>query len=315
VSSLSRIPGGASQETYRLHAAWREGDAACEQDLILRRIPEMSLVNPEHGMEFAVYSALWGSGVPVPRALYGELDPAWLERPFFIMEMAEGRPALIYGTDDPFDGKSREIARNFWRNLGTLATQDAKVLDGAKLRGSDVQARFWEVELDHWEAILDSDEDLVEPIVRGAIRWLRANPPPEPVRPAIVHGDYRVGNFLFLPDGSITAQLDWEMCHIGDPLEDIAWAIDPMWSMEKHFPLEEGLELWEEASGLTLDREALDWWRLFSTIKASALWTTSERSFEDGHNREMVLALTAFRAGHFHRKLILDLMEQRGAMG
>ncbi len=315
VSALSRIPGGASQETYRFHARWQEDGKTREKDLILRRAPEMSLVNPEHGMEFAVYSALWGSGVPVPRALYGELDPAWLERPFFIMEMVEGRPALIYGTDDPFDGAGNAVGNNFWRNLGRLAAQDAAILKDAKLRGDDVRAHFWDVELTHWEAILDSDEDLIEPIVRGAIRWLRAYPPPDPARPAIVHGDYRVGNFLFQSDGTITAQLDWEMCHIGDPLEDIAWAIDPMWSMEKHFLLEEGLALWEEASGLALDREALDWWRLFSTVKASALWTTSERSFEDGHNREMVLALTAFRAGHFHRRLILDLMKQRGAMG
>ena len=245
VSGLSRIPGGASQETFRFRAEWHEGEVKREQDLILRRAPEMSLVNPEHGMEYAVYRALESSPVPVPRTLFGELDPAWLDRPFFIMELVEGRPALIYGTDDPFEGKAREIGVNFWRNLGALAVQDASILAGAKLRGSETGKRFWELELDHWEAILDSDEDLIEPIVRGAIRWLRANPPPEPARPAIVHGDYRVGNFLFLPDGTITAQLDWEMCHIGDPLEDIAWAIDPMWSMEKHFPLEEGLALWE----------------------------------------------------------------------
>ena len=44
--------------------------------------------------------------------------------------------------------------------------------------------------------------------MRGAIRWLRANPPPEPARPAIVHGDYRVGNFLFTADGAISAVHD-----------------------------------------------------------------------------------------------------------
>jgi aminoglycoside phosphotransferase (APT) family kinase protein len=315
VTGLSRIPGGASQETYRFHASWREGGEGRERDLILRRAPEMSLVNPEHGMEYSVYRALQGTGVPVPKTLFGELDARWLDRPFFVMELVEGRPALIYGTGDPFDGKAREVGANFWRQLGLLAQQDAAILEDAELRGWDRQDRFWESELDHWEAILDSDEDLIEPIVRGAIRWLRANPPPEPARPAIVHGDYRVGNFLFLPDGQITAILDWEMCHIGDPLEDIAWAIDPMWSMEKHFPLEEGLALWAESSGLALDREALEWWRLFGTVKASALWTTSEKSFEEGHNREMVLALTALRAGPFHRRVILELMEQRGVMG
>jgi hypothetical protein len=85
--------------------------------------------------------------------------------------------------------------------------------------------------------------------------------------------------------------------------------------MDRYFPRDTGLAVWEQASGLTVDREALDWWRLFTAVKTSALWTTSEKAFEDGENREIILALTVLRAGHFHRKVILDFMEQRGAMG
>ena len=132
---------------------------------------------------------------------------------------------------------------------------------------------------------------------------------------AIVHGDYRCGNFLFLPDGTISAVLDWEMCHVGDPLEDVAWAINPMWTMEKYFPLDEGLAIWEAASGLTPDRGALDWWQLFTAVKACGIWTTAEASFQDGTSREMIVALTALRASHFHRKEILDRMAALGAMG
>jgi len=162
---------------------------------------------------------------------------------------------------------------------------------------------------------VDQGEDLIEPAVRGAIRWLRRNPPPDPAKPAIVHGDYRSGNFLFLPDGTISAILDWEMCHIGDPLEDIAWAINAMWSMERHMPLDAALPIWEAASGQRVDRDALDWWRLFVAVKACAIWTTAEASFQDGTSREMIIALTALRASHFHRKEILERMAARGAMG
>jgi len=315
ITGLARIHGGASQETFRFHAAWQEGDGRKEQNLILRRSPERGLVNAEPGLEFGIYRALAGSGVPIPAVHFLELGSHWLDRPFFIMDLVPGRPGQFYGTDDPFDGKSAEVGRNFWHHLGTLAAQDPAALGAAGLRGSDAKGRNWQVELGHWEAILDENEAIVEPIIRGAIRWLASNPPPELTRPSIVHGDYRTGNFLFLPDGSISAVLDWEMCHVGDPLEDIAWALDPMWTMERYFPLENGLTLWEEASGLAIDRAALDWWRLFTAIKTSALWTTSERTFEDGDNREVVLALTVLRAGHFHRHVILDFMEQRGAMG
>ena len=316
VGNLARIHGGASQETFRFSASWIRNDRKHDSKLILRRAPESGLVVAERDLEFAVYSALSGTGVPVPRAHWLELDPQWLDRPFFIMDLMPGKPGHFFGTDDPYEGQSAAVGRNFWHHLGTLASLDHRQLGLGSLRGgADPGTAFWRRELDHWEAILDEGEAFVEPIVRGALRWLRRNPPPEPAIPAIVHGDYRNGNFLFMPDGSITAVLDWEMCHIGDPLEDIAWALDPMWTFERYFPLEQGLAIWQAASGLPIDRAALDWWRLFTPVKASAIWTTAEASFEDGKNREPVIALTALRASHFHRKQIVEQMAARGAMG
>lgn len=315
VDELARIHGGSSQETYRLRARWHEGGQAVECRLILRRAPEAGLVVAERDAEFNVYSALAGSGVPVPGVHWMELDPVWLDRPFFIMDLMPGKPGHFFGSDDPYDGQSEAVGRNFWRHLGELAALDHVALGLRELRNGGESSGFWERELTHWEAILDEGEEVVEPIVRGAIRWLRRNPPPEPAKPAVVHGDYRSGNFLFLPDGSISAVLDWEMCHIGDPLEDIVWAINPMWTMERHFPLDEGLALWEQASGMKVDRDALEWWRLFAAVKACAIWTTAEASFQDGKSREPIVALTALRASHYHRKEILERMEARGAMG
>jgi len=315
VENLARIHGGSSQETFRFDAHWSEDGAEQSGNFILRRAPVKGLVNAEHDLEFTVYDALAGSGIPIPVVHFLELDPQWLDRPFFIMERAPGKPGHFFGSDDPYEGRKEEVGMAFWTHLGTLAAQDHCALGLEDLRGGEGNGEAWARELDHWEAVLDDGEAIVEPITRGAIRWMRRNPPPSPTKPAIVHGDYRSGNFLFVPDGSISAILDWEMCHVGDPLEDIAWAVDPMWSMERYFPLEDGLSLWEKASGLTIDRDALEWWRLFAAVKASGIWTTAEKSFEEGDSREMIVALTAMRASHFHRKVILDQMERRGAMG
>ena len=104
------------------------------------------------------------------------------------------------------------------------------------------------------------------------------------------------------------------MCHIGDPLEDIAWAIDPMWPMTKHLPLGESLAIWSAASGMAVDHEALDWWRLFTALKASVLWLTAARSFAEGRSKEMVLVMSGVNGGHIHRNVIFGLMEARGAM-
>ncbi|MCB2046694.1 MAG: phosphotransferase family protein [Novosphingobium sp.] len=315
VGNLARIHGGSSQETYRYEASWTEQGTDKGGKFILRRAPEAGLVNAEHDLEYSVYSALDGCNIPIPKAHFLELDPAWLERPFFIMDMAPGKPGDFYGSDDPYDGQSERVGERFWTHLGTLAAIDTNDREVSMLRGKCDPRPVHERELDHWEQRLGEGEDVVEPLLRAAIRWMRRNPPPPPKKLAVVHGDYRSGNFLFTPDGEISAILDWEMCHLGDPLEDIAWALDPFWSMERHFPLEAGLGLWERASGMTIDRDALDWWRLFAAIKCSAIWTTAEKSFEEGTSDELVLALTVLRAGPYHRRVVLDAMEKRGVMG
>jgi aminoglycoside phosphotransferase (APT) family kinase protein len=314
IDQFARIHGGSSQQTYRLRATWHKEGLKSEQRLVLRRPHEAGMVEADNDLEYLVYSALNEAAIPVPVPHYMEQDPEWLERPFLIMDMMPGKPGHFYLPGDPYDGKGDQVARAFWRHLGDLAKLDHRQPGLDRLRGADTPAPHWQCELDFWQDTLDAAESGVEPAVRGAIRWLRRNPPPAPAKSAICHGDYRSGNFLFLDDGSISAVLDWEMCHVSDPLEDVAWAINPMWTMERHLPLAEGLAIWEDASGLTIDPAALDWWRLFTAVKCCGLWTNAEASFEEGINREMSIALTAVRATHFHHMEILDRMEALGAM-
>lgn len=315
IDELSRIYGGSSQETFRFRACWTEQGDLTERQLILRRDATAGLVIAERDLEFNVYRALAGQGLPVPGVHFLELDARWLDRPFFIMDLCPGKPGSPFVPTDPYDGHGDRIGRQFWTIAGRLAAIDHTEVGLEGLRNGEASSGFWALELDRWEAIIGDSEAVIEPAVRGAIRWLRRNPPPEPAKPAIVHGDYRSGNFLFTPDGEISAILDWEMCHIGDPLEDVAWALDPFWPMTRHLPLDKGLALWESASGTQLDREALRWWELFSAVKACAIWTTAASSFASGKNREMTIALSGIRGGHFHRQLILASMRERGAMG
>jgi aminoglycoside phosphotransferase (APT) family kinase protein len=315
VDDLGRIYGGSSQETFRFRACWNEGGEVTERRLILRRDATAGLVVAERDLEYNVYQALAGQGLPIPGVHFLELDAKWLERPFFIMDMCPGKPGSPFVPTDPYDGHGEAIGKQYWSILGRLAAIDHRAVGLQSLRNGSVTSDFWRNELDWWEGILDENEALIEPAVRGALRWLRRNPPPEPAKPAIVHGDYRSGNFLFTDDGTISAILDWEMCHVGDPLEDVAWGLDPFWPITRHYPLDDGLARWEAASGMALNREALDWWLLFTAVKACVIWTTAATSFASGKNREMTMALSGIRGGHFHRKLILTMMRERGAMG
>ena len=168
VDQLSRIAGGSSQETFKLRAVWDEGEGAQERWLILRRAPPAGLVVAERDVEFSVYNALAGSGVPVPKVYFMEMDEQWLERPFFIMAMAPGKPGHFWTSKDPFEGKAQEVGARFWRHLGELAIQDHVALGLEDFRNGKLKGGFWSAELNHWERLLDEHEAMIEPAVRGA---------------------------------------------------------------------------------------------------------------------------------------------------
>jgi len=141
-------------------------------------------------------------------------------------------------------------------------------------------------------------------VIRAAIRWCRRNPPPPPTRVGVVHGDYRTGNFLYDEEGAIRGILDWEMAHLGDPLEDLAWSLNPVWCWARDgrvgglAPRPDAIRIWEKASGLRADPAALHWWEVFSSVKGQAIWVSSAKEFSDGKNQDPILALAAWLMGN-----------------
>src|SRR6185295_12988212 len=91
VANVARIAGGASRETWSFDARWSDdGAAPVERAFIARRDPTASLLESNNDLEFDLYSALAGSGIPVPPVHWIERDGQWLDRPFFIMERLPG---------------------------------------------------------------------------------------------------------------------------------------------------------------------------------------------------------------------------------
>ncbi len=171
----------------------------------------------------------------------------------------------------------------------------------------------WRRELDHWEHIFDTDEATPQPIARAAIRWLRANPPPPAQTLSVVHGDYRTGNFLYDEQGEIHGILDWEMAHLGDPLEDLAWGFNPIWQFGRGhsgglIPQAQAVAIWEQSSGLLADPAALHWWILFNCVKGQGIWVGSARAFIDGGNREPIMVYPAWWLLNAQDRAILKVM-------
>jgi aminoglycoside phosphotransferase (APT) family kinase protein len=149
-------------------------------------------------------------------------------------------------------------------------------------------------ELDRYEEQFRSSAANPHPVLELALRWLRRDPPaPAPAR--LVHGDFRVGNFL-VGNGGLLAVLDWELCHWGDPLEDLGWLMVRAWRFGSKQPVgglctvDEFLSLYSEAGGADVDRKALHWWEVFGNFRWAVLTIKQASLHLSGHERSVELA-------------------------
>jgi aminoglycoside phosphotransferase (APT) family kinase protein len=150
--------------------------------------------------ELTVYRALQGRGVAIPR-IYGADAGARA----VAMSYAPGEPA--------WDG---DVVDALLRELRALHALDPESLE---LPGFARSARG-DVEL--WAGILESRVTVESPYAAFAVERLRETFPGEPPRLVLDHGDPGVGNLLW-HEGAISALLDWELSHLGDPHDDLAF--------------------------------------------------------------------------------------------
>ncbi len=310
ITGLTRIHGGASRQTYSIDMTYKQDGHEMSRGVILRRDPVDSLIDTERKVEFAAIRSVEEIDIPVPKALFLEEDGEPLGAPFFVMERIDtGIPAAPFQLEalDPF---RETLGRQMFRHMGHIATVDPAGSPLSEVIDTPTLETCWSRELDYWEGEIDKHARKPELIAKAAIRHLRANPPPPAQKLAIVHGDYRIGNFLHNEAGRITAVLDWEMAHIGDPYEDIAWATDLLWSggdVARACGLiawSDAVAEWEVTSGLKFDFAAFEWWSIFSSVKAVGIWISSARAFADGANDDPILAFSGWFTHAAHERIL-----------
>ncbi|MEX0800255.1 MAG: phosphotransferase family protein [Dehalococcoidia bacterium] len=316
VDNVHRIPGGASRETWGLDASWREDGATVTRPLVIRRDPPASLLDTDRDVEFRVMAAVRPHGVPVPETLWLEEDPAWLDRPFFVMERVLGCEAsaqkLAY--EPRFVAVHAALAQSFTDVLARIHSLDPEELDLGFPEPAPAADRCGLAEIEKWEAVLDREAMDPQPVLRAAFRWMRSNLPVPAQRIVLVHADYRTGNFLYNEQGEIRAFLDWEMAHLGDPLEDVAWAcIRPWrWAGDERIgglmPRADFYRMYEDATGLKIDEQAILFWEVLGNVKLAAIFLTGARSFAEGRTSSMTMAMV----GRSVNRLELEVMDLMG---
>ncbi|WP_067135773.1 phosphotransferase family protein [Microtetraspora malaysiensis] len=195
------IHGGKSNLTYVVRDA--------ERTLVVRRPPLGHVLATAHdmGREHRVMTALRDTGVPVPATYHLCQDPDVVGAPFYVMEYVEGgHPPL-----------TPEIARDLVSVLATLHSIDP---DQVGLGDFGRPDGFLERQVGRWKRQLDASRSREVPGIDDLYARL-ARDVPRSGSPAIVHGDFKLGNTL-IADGRVRAVLDWEMSTLGDPLTDLA---------------------------------------------------------------------------------------------
>lgn len=224
-----RFPAGFSWVTMGFTATVQQAQGERTLDLILRIGDPNGLLAPYQAQpEYLVLAALQGvAGLPVPQVHAYSDDAGIIGAPFLITGRVAGDTPMPWkgNAEQRDDAHNQSLSREFTDAMAALHRVDWRATPLGQLWAAAQPQTVARDQVHHWArhvGMLDADRPTVPPQMHQAMRWLdREAPVAEQV--TIVHGDFRVGNFL-QQDGHITAILDWELVHAGDPLEDIAWA-------------------------------------------------------------------------------------------
>lgn len=133
------------------------------------------------------------------------------------------------------------------------------------------------------------------PAFELTLRWLHEHRPPERPR-SVVHGDFRIGNLLVDPEDGLRAVLDWELAHLGDPLEDLGWLCVRAWRFGGDgevggvAPLADLIDAYAEASGAPVSVDDVHWWIVAGTLTWGLICAVQAHRHLDGHVRSVELA-------------------------
>lgn len=278
VSDVARLGGGASKEQFRFKIA---GTRDHDGTYVLRMDPFESVVETSREREFELLGHMQ-SIIPVPGPVWLDSDGSELGRPSIIMTFEKGvvKPttastANVTGTGIVFGEHWRSrLCPQFMNILTAIHNYDWKAANFEffdKPVGDPKRPASWQVEL--WARTWRDDHLDPNPVVALAENWMRDNLP-DCEDPVIVHGDYRAGNFLFDEDsGNISAMLDWELAHIGDPHEDLAWIMQTGTLDEGKYyysgllTRDELIEHYQSATGRQVNEATLQFYEVLSAYK------------------------------------------------
>jgi aminoglycoside phosphotransferase (APT) family kinase protein len=301
IANLRRLSAGATLQTWSFDAI--AGDTLLHP-LILRRSPGglRSTESLSLEVEAELIRALAGSGAPVATVVHTLLPEDGLGEGF-LMTRIEGETIPRKILRDPELSAIRpQLATQFGAILGAISKIDTACLPPLPFKPAGViMTRLYS---------RHESMGVARPVFELAFRWLRQNAPAELAQYHLVHGDFRNGNMIFGSDG-VRAVLDWEVAHIGDPAEDLAWVCAPPWRFgELDRPVgglgsrQQLFEAFEAATGERVDPARVHYWEVLGSLRWGVSCAGMLDWFASGRDQTVERAMIARRVSENE----LDLM-------
>jgi aminoglycoside phosphotransferase (APT) family kinase protein len=282
VQELRQLSAGASRETWSFVTADRSRR-------ILQRLPR-GASRAGVGLEASILGAALDAGVPVARVLASFEAGGPLETPALVLEQLPGEalPQRLR-RDERYAPALTGLASECGRLLAKLHRIPVESVPGLDPQDP----------IERCHRVLDEIGE-AHPAFELVLRRLELTRP-EPRPAAIVHGDFRMGNLLIAEDG-LSAVLDWELVHRGDPVEDLGYLCVRAWRFGGSEPVagvggyDTLLHSYRDAGGCEVTLDELLWWQAAGTVWWGVLCLVQASRHLTGATRSVELAAIGRRA-------------------
>lgn len=325
ISGVRRMAGGASKEQFGFTV--RYAGAPNAQKFILRMDPLEGIAQTCRGREAQLHNAMIGV-VPVAAVRYADPDGEIMGQPGMIMDFVNGvtqptdsKSHGVSGIGSRFDDWAPKLAPQFLDALVKIHAFDWSTADLSyfeKPAPDSTQAALWQVNA--WSRLWRNAVIEPVPMITFAERWLRENLP-VCKKPVVCHCDLRIGNFMFEePSGRFTAILDWELGHIGDFHEDIAWAMQRLFGVWREdgvflisglMPRDYFMEQYQALSGNVIDPKTLRFYEVLNAYKCAVMdCGQALRAAQESNNHQDILITWLGAAGSVFLGQLVELIEK-----
>jgi aminoglycoside phosphotransferase (APT) family kinase protein len=264
IADVKLVSGGNARRAWSFDVVSKGG--AVQRCILLAQV-EGKHVESDTAEEYRILRAMTGHGLCAPAALALDAEGVVAGGPALVLERIAGEAGAV-----AFLKLDAETGR-------TATAALAKAIAGVHAfdwAAAGLTARNPLDEILLWESRFLANRLEPLPALAHLFSWLKANVP-TPSRLSLIHGDLRPGNFLFA-GSKVNALLDWEMAHIGDPAEDIAWVYRALWSPERFMSLEE----FAQVHGMNIPRRNILFYRIFSEVKFATISVSAAATFARG---------------------------------